>query len=338
MTQEAILPDVSEVAEQPEPAPSFNKHQTDLEAIVERRRVEQAGKPVVVEPEEDPSDKAEVPMIELVGEDGGIIKVPASAKFKAKVDGQDVSVPFEQITRSYQKDVAADKRLEDVSRRQKELESKERDLEARGQELSEKEKTFVDQMGALDTKKEKGTLSDDAYRENAKRLLNALSDSEEPEAEIAEIFKGLSAQGKVDPSEVERKAEEVYKKREKEREMRADADRQGAIEKERLAANNRFETEYADIISDPFLYSAAKQRAREKWAAEPNANPWEVAASVGNEIREWKTKNSTTTQAREKPPTTVRTASARASVGKDPEPITRKSVLDEMKKTRGQPV
>lgn len=335
---DAIVTDVPEDESQ-EPQGAKTKFDTDFEALVAKRAAEaeqeaQAADepeahdedPVV---EDQPPKKPSVPMIDLVDADGNTISVPATARYRAKVDGEEIEVPFEQLSRSYQKGAAADKRLEEASRALKEIESKQR-------ELTEREQAFVQKQGELEQKRDEGKISGDAYRQAAKQLLAALTDEEieDPEAHIAKIFAELNRpHTEVNAEAIAASAEKRALAKIEERERLRQAK---TLEDERIKANKRFETEFKDVIEDPIAYNAAKSLATEKWRARPDAAPWEIASEVGNEIRQWKKQFAPSSPAPK--PTAPRTVSARASIGKDPKPITRSDTLAEMKAARGQPV
>ena len=316
----AIQTDVP-VEEPKEPVKS--RRELAYEAIVEARAAERPETVVEAEPKkEEPNE----PMIDLVDAKGNAIRIPASARFKAKIDGQEVETPIEQMTRSYQKGAAADRRLEEAGRKQRELEAKEASL-------SQREQAFLQQMNALNQKKEEGALSKDGFEEKADKLLAALTmDDDEARKAVVDVFKSLSPNVPVDESALMEKATRNALAAIEQREAQK---RQAQLEADRLAANARFEKDFKDVIEDPIAYAAAAKLANAKWAERPDAAPWEIASEVGSEIREWK-KASLPEKRRELPSITPRTVSARASIGRDPKPQTRGDILAEMKKSRGQ--
>ena len=81
--------------------------------------------------------------------DGKVIRVPKSARYKAKLDGEETEVDIDRITRSYQKGAAADKRLEEAARRAKELEQYERTLAQRLQEVRQQEAAAAGSGGGI---------------------------------------------------------------------------------------------------------------------------------------------------------------------------------------------
>lgn len=324
MDNDAIVTDVSE--EEGNEAIS-TRYDDSFEALVARREQEVSVEEIEA-PKEEP--KIEKPMLELVDDDGSVIRIPASAKYKAKIDGEETFVPVEQITRSYQKGAAADKRLEQATVALKDIEAKER-------ELTEREKQFLEKQETLVQKRDEGKITDETYLETAKNLLKALTDEyeEDPEGKIAAVLKEVSGRG---PSiDQDRLASEIEEKTYLKIQAREEYQRQQLSEADRLKANKRFEDEYSDVVQDPIAYRAAKNLAADKWRERPNAAPWEIASEVGNEIREWKRKLSPSQQTRNKT-VTPKTVSTRATIGQDEKTETRADVLAEMKMSRGQSI
>ena len=325
MDNDSIVTDVSGANEA-----VSTRYDDSFEALVARREQEVSipvGEQKIEVLDEDP--KIEKPMLELVDDDGNVIRIPASAKYKAKIDGEETFVPVEQITRSYQKGAAADRRLEQATSALKEVEAKER-------ELTEREKQFLAKQETLVQKRDDGKITDETYLEKAKLLLSALTDEyeDDPEGKIAAVLKEVSGRTQIDP---DRLASEIEEKTYLKLQERENYQRQQLIEVDRVKANKRFDDEYSDVVQDPIAYRAAKNLAAEKWKEKPGAAPWEIASEVGNEIREWKRQVSLSQQTRNKT-VTPKTVSARATIGQDEKTETRADVLAEMKMSRGQSI
>ncbi len=75
-----------------------------------------------IKEEEKPIPKQDGVILTFFNDQGQEIKVPATAKIRLKVDGQEVDESLDRVTRSYQKGSAADKRLEQATKLQRELE------------------------------------------------------------------------------------------------------------------------------------------------------------------------------------------------------------------------
>ena len=315
--------------------------QTDVsrQEIMEEMRADRAGTGEVEVPAEqqdvespetvvddDPVEEQppEEDGFEFYTPDGKVIRVPKSARYKAKLDGEETEVDIDRITRSYQKGAAADKRLEEAARRAKELEEYERTLAQRLQAVRQQE------AAAKRPPRERGDL-----KAQAQKLYSAVLDEvDDPVAAIAEALAGLSP----DEDEIARVVEERTLAKTSnllsERERRA---AELAAETKRNAANQWFVDNYADVVEDKHLLGRAMQMGAERLKANPNGDYQEMVKSIGDELREWSGKT-LSQQTRTKPKPTIPTPRS-GQVPKKPEqkPQTRADILAEMKSWRGQP-
>jgi hypothetical protein len=274
------------------------------------------------EAEEQPAEEEEG--IDFYTQDGRTIRVPKSARYKAKLDGEEAEVDIDRVTRSYQKGAAADKRLEEAARRAKELEQYERTLAQRLQEVRQQE------AAAKRPPRERGDL-----KAQAQKLYSAVLDEvDDPVAAIAEALAGLSP----DEDEIARVVEERTLAKTSnllsERERRA---AELAAETKRNAANQWFVDNYADIVEDEHLLGRAMQMGAERLKANPNGDYQEMVRSIGDELRKWSGKT-LSQQTRTKPKPTIPTPrSGQVPKKPEPKPQTRADILAEMKSWRGQP-
>jgi hypothetical protein len=274
------------------------------------------------EAEEQPAEEEEG--IDFYTPDGRTIRVPKSARYKAKLDGEEAEVDIDRVTRSYQKGAAADKRLEEAARRAKELEQYERTLAQRLQEVRQQE------AAAKRPPRERGDL-----KAQAQKLYSAVLDEvDDPVAAIAEALAGLSP----DEDEIARVVEERTLAKTSnllsERERRA---AELAAETKRNAANQWFVDNYADIVEDEHLLGRAMQMGAERLKANPNGDYQEMVRSIGDELRKWSGKT-LSQQTRTKPKPTIPTPrSGQVPKKPEPKPQTRADILAEMKSWRGQP-
>ena len=287
------------------------------EQLTEEQEVEEQP-----EAEEQPAEEEEG--IDFYTPDGRTIRVPKSARYKAKLDGEEAEVDIDRVTRSYQKGAAADKRLEEAARRAKELEQYERTLAQRLQEVRQQE------AAAKRPPRERGDL-----KAQAQKLYSAVLDEvDDPVAAIAEALAGLSP----DEDEIARVVEERTLAKTSnllsERERRA---AELAAETKRNAANQWFVDNYADIVEDEHLLGRAMQMGAERLKANPNGDYQELVRSIGDELRKWSGKT-LSQQTRTKPKPTVPTPrSGQVPKKPEPKPQTRADILAEMKSWRGQP-
>jgi hypothetical protein len=321
--------------------PPKSKREQDYENLLANRAAEREV-PEIEEPVIDEPEKKEPETIELVGEDGNPIHVPINAKYKAKVDGEEVEVQFDKLARSYQIGAAADKRMKDVTEKQKELERRERDLESRGQELTQKEKDYLETQKKIEAQNEAGQIDDTKYKDLSKKLLSALTDEDDPESAIESVLREMTPEG-VDAQAIteqaQKKALEAVEERERKRKEEAEAKRLERIENARIEANQKFEkaldNEFKILKEDQDLMRLAKSYANEDFGQNPEKDPWEVITSAFDKVVEFQKR---VTPDSGKPPKTPKSVSARASIGEDKKPQTRSETLNEMKKSRGQPI
>lgn len=346
MTQEAIQTDVSEDKSnesQAPPKPTKSMGDMARDAIFEKRAAAKQQQQDIEEkkielPEGHDSQEMggkEVQTIAFLDESGQVINVPITARFRAKIDGVDEDVPVETITRSYQKGVAADRRLEESTRKMKAAEDKAAEIAAREAGLTAKEKEFAAKMESASRMKDEGALSDDGYKQVAEGLIDALTKSETPVDDIAKVLRGIAPKQveTIDREALLREAEQRIETKMSEKER---ARAQEAAKKQRETANDWFRTEFKDIVEDPMTMGAAKEYAALQWSENPTAEPKEIAQKVGAHVRKWKESLSST--GRKTPLPTPKAATSRALLGKDEEkPLTRKEIINQMRATRGQP-
>lgn len=258
--------------------------------------------------------------ISITGSDGKVYEVPADGRVKMKVDGEEIEETVDSVVRGHQKGAAGDRRLQQAAEMT-------RVLEQRAHALSLKEQEFLRQMKTADQKKAAGTLSSDAHKETAKKLIDALLDADEETAAelLGNVFAGSQSNQKgIDPDAVRR--------------MVSDGVNEITKAKELKDAQARFAKEYKDLHEDAYLFNLVDAETVKVMAETPSATPWEIIETAAKRVSEWRAKNgpAKTKPSVRRPPTP---ASGRASIGKDEEkPVTRADVLKEMREARGQPV
>jgi hypothetical protein len=314
--------------------PVKSRRDQAMDDLIEKRKNDMA-------PEPEPEPEPEIKTIDLIGEDGNPIKVPINAKYKAKVDGDEIEVDFEKLTRSYQVGSAADKRLKAASEKIKEIEQREQALAAKQQAISDQEKAYLESQKNLDDRQQAGTITDEKYKELSKKLLSAITDEDNPEDAIESVLKEMAPKN-IDTDAIdstyEKKALEAIEKREQKRQEDAEKARLERLEKARIEANERFEaaldTDFKLLKEDPDLMQLAKSYANRAYHEDPDADPWTVITSAHEKVVEFKKRMTGTSK---KPPATPKSTSARASIGEDKKPKTRGDIINEMRTSRGQP-
>jgi len=257
----------------------------------------------------DNAPQADTDMVVFRGEDGTDYRIPKTAKLTAKVDGQEVEQQVESLLRGHQKALAADKRLQEASERQRQLAQYEAALKKRESEISEN----------LSKR-----LSPDAYKEKANKLISAVL--EEDNDAVAELLAEVGGRGEAPTINVEQ--------------IKAEA---AAMAKNDIAlddANTWFHEHNKDIADDPVLFDLANRRTAELHQLNPDWPPMKIIKQAAEETRMWlesRTPGTRETRKRESASPQPRT-SGRAEVGRDAAPPpTRKDIISEMRAERGLP-
>lgn len=245
---------------------------------------------------------------------------------RVKVDGHEIVVPLDQVVRNFQKTSAADRRLQEASRL----------LEQAKAQTADSGKPPASVAGGetgSDTDGTTGAPKGGQPSPKAKKFIAALFEGDEETAAQAleEVIAGRApSPTQVDPSLIAQQVTPAIK---------AQLEWDGALE-QFVAANS-------DIVEDPYLNSMLNQRLDAEMEA---GKPYPTALQdAGKHVRDWLTAigaGKTTSQA----PTTVTredklarkagidtlpAASISAASTQAP-PVTIGSVIDEMRKARGQ--
>lgn len=325
--------------------PVKSRRELAYEALIESREREKGNLPPAEtnepgplegEEEQPPAAAApEPPMIEFINDNGEVVKVPATAKFRATVYGKQTEQTAEQLARDFQKGLAADQRFREADTRLKEADKRAADLARKEAELTEKEKKLAAKVQEAAKKNDEGDMSDADFQKIAKEFIDSLADEDEASmvSKVAKVFAGFQGKARpapaIDTEALIAQAEERAFNRLKTVKEQEASER---LEADRNTANEFFKTNYSDIINDPRLMGAARSETEAVMAEHPHYTQIEIAKEVGERIRKW-----SGDMKRPTPPPTPRAASTRASVGKDNPPPTRSGVLNEMRAARGQP-
>lgn len=292
-----------------------------------------------IKEEEKPIPKQDGVILTFLDERGGEIKVPSTAKIRLKVDGQEVDESLDRVTRNYQKGAAADKRLEQATKLQKELEQKERHLTDMGTALSQREDKVLRVLQGLEQKKESGKLSPDAYRNAAQKMVDALLKEENPVESLAAVLPEIMSSSSSAPVDIGQLKASL--KAELKGELKQDIELDTAI--------SDFNRDFKELAEDPRLFKMVDEETVVLMRLNPNATHGEIIKEAAEKVQEWKdemagatkpgaTKRETSggTGARPKPKPTI-AASGRASIGEDVTPESRRDILNKMRQSRGQP-
>ena len=341
MTQEAIQEDVSTDDKVEIKMTRQDEMREKIAADREAARNEELGiepeeiKEEIVEDEpiEDPEDneddvpeEKQVEMITFTDEEGNEHNIPKTSKLKLKIDGEEIEESIDNVSRNYQKGAAGDKRLEQASKLMGELSQ-------RTEALTQQEQNFYQQVQAAKKQEESGDLSTDDFQAKMKDLAAALVDADEDTA--AELLTGVIKQNSR--PQVETYTPSADEVAEKVLNRIAERDSAKALE----SAQAKFNKEYSHLAKDEDFHDMVNKKTVEV-QGDPdyaNATPWEIIDESAKRVE----KKFGLAQ-KEAPKKMIKKKASptpmgrRASIGQDPPPPeTRKDVIAEMRKSRGQP-
>lgn len=241
-----------------------------------------------------------------------------------KVDGIETEIPIEQAKSVIQKNLAADKRLNDAALKQKQLNDWEQQLVQREQALQSPPVAPVETPPG-DTKELIQTAVDKLYDGNTDEAVDALG----------KLIEGRGNTTPVNPEQIVQQAVS---------EMTQQARKQ-EYQKELTQGQQKFATEFNDIASDPILFNVADDLTLQLIPQHPDWTPTQVIMEAGRQTREWANKlrgnsNGTSRRAERK----AQLQSLPRSNGSmayqppkpDNEPQTPTDIINQMKEQRGQ--
>ncbi|MBW2632153.1 MAG: hypothetical protein JRC90_10450 [Deltaproteobacteria bacterium] len=184
---------------------------------------------------------------------------PSDKTVKIKVDGIESEVTEKEI-REYQKQIAADKRLEDAAKKEKELLDRQAAIDAKEIKLSDSIKTFEEI-----TKKTQAIKAeeDDDSEALADQLITSVF--EEDKKTTAKILKKIRSKPETG---------KVIETQKIDRGELSQAVNLALSEEKRLAAVRNFEKNHTDIAKRPGLRTEVNERTKVEMREDPGAS-WE---------------------------------------------------------------
>ena len=255
----------------------------------------------------------------------------------AKVNGESTSVPWEQVVSQYQKNTAADQRLQQASDRQRELADYEDKLNAYRAQLEAQTR----QLSATDAGEEESPSSDatDALYE---QYHDALFQGDEVKASgLLKKIRSADRQPaqQVDVSSIIEQTKAEMREEEKQA-------RERGYEMRRKQAVEMFHSEYPDVAQDTGMLAVADRRSAELYSENPTRDPWDIMQECANYAQDWlKTKvdsmgggpKEESRAQRKQNLDEVVPRNVKSHIGDDMEEPTYSDIIAEMKQGRGQP-
>jgi hypothetical protein len=302
---------------------NLSTHQSEIERIAAK-----------VEEGHSSEDEPEIDLSEEESFNSPMFRKDDEWYVNARVNGEDMEVPWDQVVSQYQKNSSADRRLQEVSERQRELAEYERQLNAYRASMDAQRTQPSSDVG---TQQSPSSDATDALYEQyhealfqgeeskASSLLKQIRSAEQPQSNNVDV-----------QSIIERTKTEM---REEEKAMQA----QG-YEMRRQEAVQMFQSEYPEITADPSLLAVADRRSAELYQSDPTRDPWDIMQECADYARNWlfdyvdDLGGSSNRKERKQGMDDVSPVNVRAYIGEDQEEMTYSDIISEMKKERGQTV
>lgn len=284
-----------------------------------------------IEVEEETTDTVSHERNQPVWEDNGVWYTTV------KVDGEEVSVPFDDLRSSHQKDKASQKRFEEAASYGKQVQEREAQLNQYIQNLQQNEQ------------KQSATQSDVEKKVNEQTdptLIKQYHDAlyEDDAEKAAELFKALTNAGRTTGAtpNVDEAVERAMQRFMMQQQAQNQKAQQYAYQKSLDDAVKWFDSEYSDIANSPELRSIADNKTIGLTQQFPDWSPKDILKEAAESTRQWAKeslspeKNERATR-KKKIVKQPRQASASARIGEDePAPQTSQDIIEEMKRQRGQ--
>jgi hypothetical protein len=252
---------------------------------------------------------------------------------QVKVNGQDVTVPFDGLKASHQKDAASNQRFQQAAERERMLAQREAQLQEYVKSLQEKE--------SAPSQKDEPEKGDTDYRKTVEEYHQALyEDDAEKAAQLLQTLTGRNQATLNIDEAVDRAVSQAFARRQAEQ---AKA-QQLAYEQEIRDAVYWFEQEYSEIAQNPDLRAIADNRTVTLMKENPNWAPSQIIQAAAEYAREWASSNLTAaqpnngrTERKKKIVPQPKSARKSAKISEDePEAKTPEQVISEMRQARGQ--
>jgi len=310
---------------------ALDSHESEIERIAE------AVSQTVIQDELDNEESETHPVVE---ED---FSNPLERKgddwyVNAKVNGENTSVPWEQVVSQYQKNTAADQRLQQASDRQRELADYEEKLNAYRAQLEAQTR----QLSSTDAGEEEESPSSDATDALYEQYHDALFQGDEVKASgLLKKIRSADRQPaqQVDVSSIIEQTKAEMREEEKQA-------RERGYEMRRKQAVEMFHSEYPDVAQDTGMLAVADRRSAELYSENPTRDPWDIMQECANYAQDWlKTKvdsmgggpKEESRAQRKQNLDEVVPRNVKSHIGDDMEEPTYSDIIAEMKQGRGQP-
>ena len=256
-----------------------------------------------------------------------------------KVDGEDISVPFDDLKSSHQKDKASQKRFEEAAEYGRRIQEREAQLNAYVQNMQRSQQAPQQAPPSKDAEPEQEQPDDSP--DLIKKYHEALYEDDADKA--AELFKSLTNKGRSEPAtqNVEEVVQKVLGRTLAQQRAQTERQQQWAYQKSLEDAVKWFDDEYPDIAKVPELRAVADNRTIDLTLKNKDWTPQQIMKEAAESTRQWAKEFFSPSNERVTRKKRIvqhpRAASASSKIGEDePVPETASDIIEEMKRVRGQ--
>lgn len=193
----------------------------------------------------------------------------APGSLAVKVDGIEQSIPIDEARAIIQKNMAADKRLQEAALKQRQLSEWEQQLQERAQSVQQSQQ--LPNQGAIT----------DELKDKAQEVVDRLYDGDTDDAveALTDILASGRSTATPDAEQLSSKAAEKALQTMQQREFDAEVE----------TSRQQFKQDFADIADDPYLYDMADKHTITLMQQHPDWKPTQVINEAGRLTREWVT-------------------------------------------------
>ena len=324
---------VEESQEEEKAEEVLSERERVMNEIVDLREKEEMGEELEAT-EEAEQEQEEV---EVVG-DAPIWNESGKWFTKIKVDGEEVSVPFDDLKSSHQKDKASQKRFEDAAAYGRQIQAREEQLNA-----------YVGQLKQQQAARQQPPPTQEAAQEGQddQDLVKEYHDAlyQDDAAKATQLFKTLTDRGRREPAtqNVEEVVNQVLGRAMAQRQAEQERQQRWAYNKSLEDAIHEFQEGYPDIAGVPELRAIADNQTVILMEEHPEWTPSQIIKESAEYTRKWVgdntklTRDNTRAVRKQRIVKQPKAASA-TSVMPDEESFSTNptDIIQEMKEPRGQ--
>ena len=323
---------VEEPQEEEKAEEVLSERERVMNEIVDLREKEEMGE------ELEATEEEEQEVEEVVAQDAPVWSDDGKWFTKIKVDGEEVSVPFDDLKSSHQKDKASQKRFEDAAAYGRQIQAREEQLNA-----------YVGQLKQQQAARQQPPPTKEAAEQghDHESLVKEYHDAlyQDDAAKAAQLFKTLTDRGRSEPAtqNVEEVVNQVLGRAMAQRQAEQERQHRWAYNKSLEDAIHEFQDGYPDIAGVPELRAIADNQTVILMEEHPEWTPSQIIKESAEYTRKWVgdntklTRDNTRAVRKQRIVKQPKAASA-TSVMTDEESFSTNptDIIQEMKEARGQ--